>query len=409
MDMWVKVDAVEGEEFDLEAHLELGKELPDSYYVGQELDWNAPWAPVSLWVELPYWLMVPNCGLTVSVNGCDIHAEIRDDYYEVHDGEFADSRHRRLYLGPATAELDQLLQTPAGAAAPVRRKCKTVMRVMTRCNADVLAAATEGGSRERVSGYYLTKLCSAHLPILNEVVRGYRLATYDFFPFELSPWDVPVWSVVDQHGSSSTVVLLEYREWDGKPLIGSKGHPMAPLQMIAADGLQVALRSAPTPGELELLDALNLVERGDYSGAVRRVTTSIEVILEFVLRGELSTRYPNDEVNTRLERSETDVPGRLRQYLKLSGRRASPELLRELHRTRELRHAIVHDGLRIPYVDRGTAERSVETGRWLFNWFENDSAHTQRRESLLAMRSLGRHRPLYDARITADGVVVMAN
>jgi hypothetical protein len=283
------------------------------------------------------------------------------------------------------------------------------MRLTTRCNADVLAAALEGGRRERVSGYYLETLCSAHLPVINEVVRSYRLATYDLFPFELSPWDVPVWSIGDEHGPSRTVVLMAYRGWDGKPLIGSKGHPMLPLQLIAAADLEAALGSTSTPGEIELLDAINLVERGDYAGAVRRVSTSIEVIIEAVLRQELSTRYSDPEIEEQLERSKNDVPGRLRQYQKLSRRKASPELLNDLDRTRELRHAIVHHGLRIPYVDRGTADRAVETGRWLLNWFENDAARTERREALLAMRSLGRHLPLYGAAITADGVVVMAD
>lgn len=407
MDAWVKVDgAAEGEEFDLEGQLASGEEMPASYFVGQELDWEAPWDPVDLVVELPYWLMVPNCTLTVSVEGCDFQVQLRDDCFEVHLGEFTDSRNRRIYIGPLSSELDeQLLHLPSDAG-PVRRKCKTVVRLLTRSNADVLAAAAEGGRRGRVSMYYLESLCAAHLPVLNELVRGYRVATYDFFPFELSPWDVPVWSVIDQHGSTSTVRLMDYRGWDGKPLVGGRGHPMIPMMLITPSDLQSAVGGPSTPGELEMLDALNLVQRGDYSGAVRRVSTSIEVILEAVLRVELSGRHSDDEVREKLEQSKNDVPGRLRQYIKLSRRTAPAGLLAELDRTRALRHAVVHDGLRIPYPDRGVVERAVETGRWLFNWFENDVTRAQRREGLLGLRSLGRHLPLYGARITPNGVVV---
>jgi hypothetical protein len=57
------------------------------------------------------------------------------------------------------------------------------------------------------------------------------------------------------------------------------------------DGKQLhdQLNTESTPGEFELLDALNLIERGDYSGAVRRVTTAIEVVVEAVLEGSLVT------------------------------------------------------------------------------------------------------------------------
>jgi len=35
-------------------------EAPQSYWVGQELAWEADPIPVVLFVELPYWLMVPD-------------------------------------------------------------------------------------------------------------------------------------------------------------------------------------------------------------------------------------------------------------------------------------------------------------------------------------------------------------
>ena len=66
---------------------------------------------------------------------------------------------------------------------------------------------------------YFAALCASLVPVVNEVILRYRLATYDFFPFEVSPWDVPVWFVQtaqgdligacgvtdtqDQHGRSS--------------------------------------------------------------------------------------------------------------------------------------------------------------------------------------------------------------
>jgi vacuolar-type H+-ATPase subunit C/Vma6 len=55
------------------------------------------------------------------------------------------------------------------------------------------------------------------------------------------------------------------------------------------------------------MDSLNFMERGDYSGAVRRITTAIEAQTEAALRQELLKRYSPAEVDTRLEQSKNDL------------------------------------------------------------------------------------------------------
>ena len=77
---------------------------------------------------------------------------------------------------------------------------------------------------------------------------------------------------------------------------------------------------------------------------------------------------------------------------------------RELNTTRNLRHAIVHNALRISFYDSGQAHRSVDTGRWFFNWLENNPLRRDVREKRIAMRTLGRHYKIYDAEITQTGI-----
>ena len=148
------------------------------------------------------------------------------------------------------------------------------------------------------------------------------------------------------------------------------------------------------------------MERGDYAGAVRRVTTAIEAALEGVLRSELVTRYGEPEASTRLKRSRSNFPERLRQYEKLSGRSFPDALKGDLETTRNMRHEIVHQARRIDFADKGKAHRAVNTGRWIFNWLENDEARKRLRETKLALRSIGRHISIFNARIEQDGVVV---
>lgn len=66
------------------------------------------------------------------------------------------------------------------------RKCKTVLKVESRCNEDVWNAAREEAEqspRRREARIYLAELCRAHIPVINRLVQSYRLATYDYFAY----------------------------------------------------------------------------------------------------------------------------------------------------------------------------------------------------------------------------------
>jgi hypothetical protein len=199
---------------------------------------------------------------------------------------------------------------------------------------------------------------------------------------------------------------MDYADWYWKPLIGPIQGPAEIYKLIDPSSLQSAMSADPSAGELELLDAMNLMERGDYSGAIRRITTAIEAVVEQVLREELAKRHEENEVERRLRASQNDFPGRVRQYQKLSGRTMGEMLSADLETTREMRHDIVHRGARIVHAERGKAQRSVDTGRWIFNWFENREDRAAKREKNPALRSLGRYFSIYSAEITPHGVVV---
>ena len=382
--------------------------VPETYWTGQELDWQAAAIPVVLRVELPYWLMVPNCSIEVKINDHTFPIDIRDDYIELYVRAVKDSKNTCVYIGPPNKtinpELKELIEETKSTV--LNRKCKTTLLVHSNCNKDVLSAYREGGKRKRVSIFYLKSFCEAHFEVINHLIQQYRLSTYDLFSYELSPWDIPIWFVGSPDGA--TVILEDYAAFDFKPVIftSSDNKKGDTLKHIEPKDLQFSISDSPSAGELELIDALNLMERGDYSGAVRRITTAIEAQLEFVLRQELLKTYPTDEVERKLKASQNDFPGRLRQYLKLSGRIFSDDLDKELARTRELRHSIVHKGLRISFHDKGKAQRAVDTGRWIFNWIEDNLEKFNLRERKIVKRSLGRHYKFFDAEITSSGVVV---
>lgn len=244
---------------------------------------------------------------------------------------------------------------------------------------------------------------------MNRIIQAYRLATYDYFPYEVSPWDVPIW-LIRSWGPAATITLFPYAAWDNKPRIESMGDPstLKTYELINPEDLSLCLGDQPSPGEIDLMDALNLMERGDYSGAVRRIATAIEVITEAALRAELEKNgLSENQTQDKLYRIN-EIDRRIKLYANIGGREIPDPSLNEWKTTRELRRRIVHEGYRISYADRGSAQRAVDTGRWFYNWLENRPERAQVREGHIATRSLGRHMAwnAFDAEITPDGVVV---
>jgi len=185
------------------------EKLSTSYFVGQELNWNAPWVKVRLWVELPFWLMMNNAVMTLEFNGHPFEIEVHDNYWELHVGNVTDSRFSVCYQGPLkkrnqlSKEIQQFLRKHRGIPV-IWRKCKTLLKVVSRCNEDVWNAA--GRKVSPAVQLYRSELCRAHVPVINKLIQQYRLATYDFFAYELAPWDVPKWSI--ERGGQSVACCL---------------------------------------------------------------------------------------------------------------------------------------------------------------------------------------------------------
>lgn len=331
--------------------------IPDSYWVGQELDWQATTVPVELHVELPYWIMVPDCTQNVEVNGHTFLVDTRDDYVESYLNVIGDSKSTCLYAGPRQKlRPDVQNAIEKNKAATMSRKCKTVLLIHSECNKDVLAASVDKDQRKRSAYLYLQSFCEAHLDIVNRLVQQYRLSTYDYFAYELSPWDVPIWFL--KSGTDSVrIVLQKYATWDEKPMIvdNVSGGKKERYKLIDPSDLQAALAIQPSAGEFELLDALNFMERGDYSDAVRRITTAFEAQTEYALRQELLKKLPLPDVEQALEDTKTNFPKRFELYQNSSGRKLNDALAKELDTTRKLRHSIVHSGKRIAFNERRSA------------------------------------------------------
>ncbi len=119
---------------------------------GDGLRWDSPLEDAWLAVELPFWLMVNSSPLEVTCEGWTTQVQIRGDHVELHVDEYRDSKTSCVYLGPDPSKVNPSV-VPDDAAVVIR-KCKTVLRLPTRCLTDAIAAMDEGYWRAREAMAY---------------------------------------------------------------------------------------------------------------------------------------------------------------------------------------------------------------------------------------------------------------
>ena len=368
--------------------------LPGSLGPGDTVDFESELANISLFVELPFWLMVAPGSVEVTWSDATFTLEICPPWEEVFGGAFTDSRGTCLYNGPIhvaghgdPAEgFRKLLKWES--IPVVARKCRTVLKLAARAHSHALRRPAYDDTPRAwdQQAAYWASLCEAHIPVVNELLRRYRLLTYDPFACDVTSWDVPVWYV--QHaGGTFPAVLLPYKSLDAKPVTMERSDRPGDLDRMrepawtTVEALSEPADAGVTPGEFELLDARALLERGDYTGAIRCVVSAIEAVVDWALGNLLAERHGAKEAARRLRASENDFPGRLTEWRKLAKTKMGDGLFREFQATRTICHEIVHLGRRLTFEDRELAHRAVDTGRWLYDLIEDTPARTQLREA----------------------------
>jgi hypothetical protein len=393
--------------------------IPESWAFGDDIDWTGDLERVSLHVELPFWLMMPEGTVKITWSEVDFDISVLQMQMEVFNSFFTDSRSTRIAEDPLRPEFfmypDHLIRFAKKRRHLLfPRMCKTVLALDAMAHPDAFKEPTDTDrpAVARQHELYWQSLCEAHIPVVNELIQRYRYTSYDYFPYEVSAWDVPVWTLIFQE-RQCRAVLIPYRDWDQRPFIvevrsAPEVEPTrSQFSWTDASSLQDVKSSDASPGEYDLLDARSLMERGDYTGAIRRTVTAMEALVGWKLRIELEKRYPETEVDSKLYESRNDYPGRYKQWKKLSGSAILAGLERTFEDTRQLRHEIVHRGRRLTFSDRHQAQFAVDSGRWLYNSIEALPTRTSSRESG-ALKSAGRVmiQPRFPSSISPQGLTL---
>lgn len=367
-------------------------DVPGTYSWDESIDRAAPKKPAKVQVELPFWLLVEDGYVMVRYADQDWKVLISSDWVEVYDGNYiSDSKANCIYFGPVGGYSNKFKEAiDSGKLA--FRKCKTVLVIDSLLNGWVHDRLRECDPRiSQTVELFLGGWCMAHIPLVNLVIQKYRLATYDYYVYKVSPRDIPIWFVCGNNGTGRIVPVYPYETWDQIPLeknVDGTSQPIKYTTLSEIDRIQDL--TSFSPAEFELMDAIGLMERGDYSSAIRRLYTAIEVIVEENLGRILLEKYGESEKRRFLKETRLRFKKRVERLCQETGLIWGDYENSLLDEIRELRRQIVHCGYRIPFSEKGTAQKLIDQGRWLFNKIEGNSNRSTIREKLLGIRSLGR-------------------
>ena len=400
-------------------HEIIDKSKWEEVWPGKFLKWDSDLVPAELIVELPFWLMMEACDLDVPHEESTVKASIRQDYYEVHQhSDFMDSRANLAHIGPRS-DLD-VADIINPIPWPVIRALKTVVCFPTKVLSDAVQGIFESTTRRlNEADHYLFCFALAHLPYLNKIITAYRSTSYDPYAVEVAEWDVPLWWL-KCNGRVIRCQLTGYASLDYFPMIGTFGTTEKnPVFVTTPDDVREQMQAPVAAGKLELLDALSLAHRGRFGESVRSAVTAIEVALETALVSLLKqTGMPEADVQRHLAKTRNAFMDRVEEYERLSGRRLPGPIIsfipwlnglrlkEELNWIRNLRHQIVHAGVRVDVFAYGPMQRAMEAMTQLFHWLAWEDKYGQKTKNMTWFNTF-RPRPRHDVEYKADGPVII--
>jgi hypothetical protein len=396
--------------------------LPAEIWPGMTLNWSSPFREILLHAELPFWLLMADTDLSVTVGDCTLSLSIAGNAIEIQRGKAYRESHSNVALiekseGKPSARAEAVIRAETNGVT--LRTTRTFITIKTKAIEDAIAAIQEHGRRQVDACMYFRSFVHAHLPFINKTINAYRRIAADPFAIEVTEWDIHVW-YLDTQDKFIPISLLSYKDMHEFPRTAKLGGESSPISFVEPKDVQEALGLPELAGEIDILDAWSLYFRGRQSDAIRSIVTSIEVLLESKLCDALTKKgLPESEVQTRLDGNWNNFQARLTEYVRASGRRVPGPMIsvipiingvrlwEELEQVRKLRHKIVHEGERIAFPFLGQMQRVMETMTWLFNWLAGDSRKRKNRIEGHPLKMSMRGILNLDCEYTQSGVLVV--
>ena len=390
---------------------------------GCRLDWSAPYVAVHLYVELPFWLMMPEDTFDVKFEESTVKITVVHGCEELQRTatHFKNSS-STVFLARPGEPIPEYVQhlvdgSSNGCSAHIH---KTTLII----EASVLESAVKcslGSPPEQEDAIrYFRTLATGHLPVANRLITAYRRASNDPFVQEITEATTPIWFMRRQN-HFFRIPIFFYGGFESRPEWPNKDGKQEVADFATVAEVRKFLTQEETPGETILLDAWGYFYAGRFVDAIRGFVSALEVLLEARYAAAMKANgIAVEKVEAELRSTATRFNSRINNYLQLTKRTIPGPLVawvpyingvrlrQELANTRDLRHKIVHEGYRMSPFAHGPMLRAAETMTWLFDWLEDCELSSRIRfrhytlKGLLKGQMTGLH-----TQATPDGVRVI--
>jgi hypothetical protein len=120
--------------------------LPDRFIFGEGIDWSSPLAETHVYVELPFWLMMPAGPVEVKWSGVAFTVNVCPPWMEVFARHVTDSRASCVHEGLLRPDYQPPPEIVAALTraqvSSLSRPCKTVLSLTARAHTDAFRGRT---------------------------------------------------------------------------------------------------------------------------------------------------------------------------------------------------------------------------------------------------------------------------
>ncbi len=389
---------------------------------GSELDWSAQYIPIQLYLELPFWLMMPEGTFDVKYEEATHRISVVHGCIEIQlSFNHLKTRANTIFIARPKEELPEhmkklLEENQTGYTTHIHR---TTLIIETTILESVLKSRTGKELEQSHAISYISAMAIGHLPLVNKLLTAYRRAGNDPFVRQITESDASIW-FLRLNDRFLRISIYPYADYEYRPEFPISDKVIGPADLVSSEEMVEFLDLKETPGETILLDAWNYFYSGRFDDSIRGLVTALEVLLEAKYSDALKSNGSSDEVvRSALNKTATKFTTRLNNYLQLANRTIPGPLLSwvpyitgtmlrgEMNRTRNLRHKIVHEGLIVHPEARGPMLRSVETMTYLFDWLEEDERSSRNRFKFYPLKGILRGEITFGTESTANGIRVL--
>ena len=347
---------------------------------------------VTIYIELPFWVRVLDNFCVGYDDGHEL--TVRNNFWKLWIYEVRFDYQSLLYIGPKeffykdnSEKSKQIREKFLKREIPfLWQKCRTVVEINFR-DKNFIQLLKEK-NKFKIKKFIFQTL----LPHINDFIERYRMITFDQMVYKIAPWDVPMVFFQINNEHVYQINTYDYLLWNEIPMISEYGKPKTLQPFYLIDNPEMVWTNYQSVGkwfpyEMELLDAYNFKNRGDYESAIRRAVTAIEISLDMKIKNGLMDRGMLETAADVKITNTVSWKEKKKLFKKATSKRIEDiigdNLLGVIENARQLRHDVVHKGRIIKPSERGQVRCFIDHIRFAINSIEDNPEYAKKRDMLL--------------------------